>query len=58
MGYLTVLYKRLGVKIRDRHAKDSNAFRKRLIGRGVAELYNIMGLVWNVRTWERGNAIY
>ena len=31
MGYLTVLYISLGAKIRDLHAKDSNAFRKRLI---------------------------
>lgn len=29
IGYLMVLYIRLGVKIRDRHAKGSNAFRKR-----------------------------
>ena len=29
MGYLTVLHVRLGAKIGDRHAKDSNAFRKR-----------------------------
>jgi hypothetical protein len=26
MGYLTVLYIRLGAKIRDLHAKDSNLF--------------------------------
>ena len=31
MGHLTVLHVRLGAKIGDRHAKDSNAFRKRLI---------------------------
>ena len=31
MGYITVLQVRLGAKISDRHAKDSNAFRKRLI---------------------------
>jgi hypothetical protein len=31
MGYLTVLHVRLGAKIGDLHAKDSNAFRKRLI---------------------------
>ena len=31
MGYLTVLHERLGAKIGDRHAKDSNAFRKRQI---------------------------
>ena len=31
MGYLTVLQVRLGAKIGDLHAKDSNAFRKRLI---------------------------
>ena len=31
MGYLTVLHERLGVKIGDWHAKDFNAFRKRLI---------------------------
>ena len=29
IGYLMVLYIRLGVKIRDWHAKDSNAFCKR-----------------------------
>ena len=33
MGYLTVLHVRLGAKIGDRHAKDSNAFRKRLMVR-------------------------
>ena len=31
IGYLTVLQVRLGAKIGDRHAKDSNAFRKRLM---------------------------
>ena len=31
MGYLTVLHVRLGAKIGYRHAKDSNAFRKRLM---------------------------
>jgi len=31
MGYLTVLQVRLGAKIGDWHAKDSNAFRKRLM---------------------------
>ena len=30
-GYITVLQVRLGAKIGDRHAKDFNAFRKRLI---------------------------
>ena len=30
-GYIMVLQVRLGAKIGDRHAKDSNAFRKRLI---------------------------
>ena len=28
----------------------------KLIGQGVAELYNITGLVQNVGTWEYGNA--
>jgi hypothetical protein len=31
MGYLTVLYVRLGAKIGDLHAKDSNSFRNRLM---------------------------
>ena len=31
MGYLTVLYIRLGVKFRDLHTKDSYSFRKQLM---------------------------
>jgi len=31
MGYLTVLHVRLGAKIGDLHAKDSNSFRNRVI---------------------------
>ena len=38
MGYLTVLQVRLGTKIGDRHAKDSNAFRKRLIALRIGPL--------------------
>jgi len=34
MGYLTVLHVRSGAKIGDLHAKDSNAFCKRLINLG------------------------
>ena len=35
MGYLTVLHVRLGAKIGDLHAKDSNSFRNRLIRSGL-----------------------
>ena len=35
MGYLTVLYVGFGAKIGDLHAKDSNSFRNKLIGKSV-----------------------
>ena len=38
MGYLTGLHVRLGAKIGDRHAKDSNAFRKQQIKRNKQPL--------------------
>ena len=37
MGYLTALHARLGAKIGDLHAKDSNSFRNRLIYAGFAD---------------------
>jgi hypothetical protein len=36
MGYLTVLHVRLGAKIGDWYAKDSNIFCKQLISEGIA----------------------
>jgi hypothetical protein len=40
----------------DRSAGDART--SRTIGRGVAELYNITRLVWNVGTWEYRNVGY
>ena len=40
MGYLTVLQVRLGAKIGDARAKDSNAFRNGVQLRGVTEKLN------------------
>ena len=36
IDYLMVLYVRLGVKIRDLHAKDSSSFCKRLISLSIS----------------------
>jgi hypothetical protein len=45
---------------RKRHKQTSggsagDARTSRTIGRGVAESYDVTGLVWNVGTWECGN---
>ena len=47
MGHLTVLHVRLGAKIGDRHAKDFNAFRKRLIFGARGQLSAILAKPWS-----------
>jgi len=45
MGYLTVLHVRLGAKIGDLHAKDSNAFCKRQIVESPTKIWDQVSTV-------------
>ena len=46
MGYLTVLYVRLGAKIGDLHAKDSYSFRKRQIRYSILVYFNSLIIIF------------